>query len=103
MSELRWVRWTQWDAGGMVGAGQMPLRRVQEHLRQFEAKAKKMLDETGADHVVYGVKHYKTDDGVLEDELEEVRFYLQPMDDERFERDVASMKNVIVYAVHKMK
>lgn len=103
MSELRRVRWSQWDETGMVGRGEMPLRSLQNELQLFEKEARKILNKTGADHVVYGVKHYKTDDGVLEDELEEVRFYLQPMDDERFERDVASMKNVIVYAVHKMK
>lgn len=29
--------------------------------------------------------------------------YLEPMDDERFDRDVSSISNVTVYAVHKMK
>lgn len=98
MNDLRWVRWSHWDAGGMVGRGQMPLRQVQEDLQRFEREARKLLVETGADHVLYGVKHY--DDA---GELEEVRFYLQPMDDERFDRDVASAKGVTVYAVHKMK
>ena len=33
-------------------------------------------------------------------ELEEVRFYLEPMTDERFEKDVASKTGFVVYAVH---
>ena len=98
MSGLKWVRWTQWDASGMIGRGQMLLGWVQNNLQRFEREARKLLAETGADHVLYGMKHY--DDA---GELEEVRFYLQPMDDEWFDRYVASYKGVTVYAVHKMK
>ena len=98
MSELKWVPWTQWSSGGMVGAGQMTLKEVQENLQRFERKAKEILSETGADHVLYGVKYYG-DDGTLE----KVGFYLEPMDDERFDRDVSSISNATVYAVHKMK
>ena len=52
------------------------------------------MDETGADHVVYGMKIYE--DG----HLKEARFYLQPMSEEEFDR-VASLSGVIVYALHK--
>lgn len=44
------------------------------------------------------MKRY-SDDG----ELEKVGFYLEPMDDERFHRDVSSISDATVYAVHKMK
>lgn len=98
MSELKWVRWTQWSSGGMVGAGRMTLKQVQENLQRFERKAREILSETGADHVLYGVKYYGND-GMLE----KVGFYLEPMDDERFDRDVGNISNVTVYAAHKMK
>lgn len=98
MSDLKWVRWVQWSGGRMVGSGQMTLKQVQENLQRFERKAREILSETEADHVLYGVKRY-SDDGVLE----KVSFYLEPMDDERFDRDVSSISNATVYAVHKMK
>lgn len=90
-----WVRWSQWTAGGMVDFGQMPKRDISQQLRRFEKEAAKLLKKTGADHVLYGVKSYG-DGG----ELEEVRFYLEPMTDERFEKDVASKTGFVVYAVH---
>ena len=32
---------------------------IQLNLQKFEQEAKKLLDETGADHVVYGMKIYE--------------------------------------------
>lgn len=90
-----WVRWSQWTADGMVDFGQMPKRDISQQLRRFEKEAAKLLKKTGADHVLYGVKSYG-DGG----ELEEVRFYLEQMTDERFEKDVASKAGFVVYAVH---
>lgn len=92
-----WVRWSQWADGGMIGMGQMPRSSVGFNIREFEEEAKKLLKKTGADHVVYAIKHF--DDG---GDLEEVRFYQQPMDEEEFERTVAKMPGVQVYALHKM-
>lgn len=91
---MNWVRWSQWDAGGMVAVGQMPVKDIQKNLQDFEKKAKEILDKSGADHVVYGLKEYN-DDGTLD----EVRFYLQPMDEQEFDR-VAGMRGVRVYALH---
>ena len=79
---------------GRIEGGQMRWRDIQLNLQKFEREAKKLLDETGADHVVYGMKLYE--DG----HLKEVRFYLQPMDEEEFDR-VARLKGVMVYALHK--
>ena len=47
---------------------------------------------------MYGRKLY--DEG---GELEELRFYLMPMTDEEFEKEVVPLKSQQVYAVHKMK
>lgn len=53
-----WVRWRHWTENGLVAFGQMPLRDVGRELQKFEAEAIKILKETGADHVLYGVKEY---------------------------------------------
>ena len=91
------VRWSQWTGAGMVNFGQMPVRDIAKYLQAFEMDAKEVLEKTGADHVLYGVKQYE--DGTLT----EVRFYMIPMDDEQFERDVASKRGMVVFALHKRK
>lgn len=91
----KWIKWTQWDKGGMVGFGQMPGRDVEKNLQNFELEAAKVLKETGADHVVYGMKLYDEND-----ELEHVKFYMAPMDDATFQKDVASLSGCVIYALH---
>ena len=91
-----WVRWSQWEQCGMTGFGQMPVKNVDGHLREFAKKAKEVMSETGADHVVYGLKLYD-DDG----DLEEVKFYMLPMSDDDFQSDVASLKGCAIYALHR--
>lgn len=91
---MEWIRWSRWDSNGQIEGGQIRWRDIQLNLQKFEQEAKKLLDETGADHVVYGMKIYE--DG----HLKEARFYLQPMSEEEFDR-VASLSGVIVYALHK--
>ena len=68
-----WVRWRHWTESGLVAFGQMPIRDVGRELQKFEAEAIKVLKETGADHVLYGVKEYDSDG-----DLDTVRFYLEP-------------------------
>lgn len=92
-----WVRWSQWTGEGMVNFGQMPVRDIAKYLQAFEMDAKEVLEKTGADHVLYGVKQYENGT------LTEVRFYMIPMDDEQFERDVASKRGMVVFALHKRK
>ena len=91
-----WIRWSQWSDAGMVDFGQMPTRDVAKYLRKFAEKAREILKESDADHVVYGFLQY----GESKD-FREVKFYLQPMDDERFQKDVATLSSGVVYAVHK--
>ena len=98
MTDPYWVRWSYWPKVGPVEAGRMPRKKMQENLQKFEVEARKLLGETGADHVLYGRKLYD-DNG----ELEELRFYLLPMSDEEFEERVVPLKNQQVYAIHKMK
>lgn len=98
MSDLPLVRWSYWPKVGPVEHGKMPRKKMQENLQRFEVEARKLLAETGADHVLYGRKLYDESG-----ELDELRFYLMPMTDEEFEERVVPLKNQQVYAVHKMK
>lgn len=95
---MKWVRWSHWADQGMTEFGQGPLNKLEESIQEFEREARKVMDETGADHVVYAVKYYD-DDG----ELDEIRFYMIPMSDEEFQKDVAGKPGIRVYALHKMK
>lgn len=97
MKNNGWVRWSQWTNEGMVNFGQMHLRDIPENLRKFAAQARAVLDETGADHVVYGLKVYDKDG-----DLEQVKFYMTPMTDKEFQEDVASLKGCVVYAMHRL-
>ena len=92
-----WVRWSQWTGEGMVNFGQMPVRDIAKYLQAYEMDAKEVIEKTGADHVLYGVKQYEGRT------LTEVRFYMIPMNDEQFEKDVASKRGVVVFALHKRK
>ncbi len=92
-----WVRWTQWAPEGLADFGQMPILDVGKELQKFEREAAKILKETDADHVLYGVKEYDGDG-----DLEAVRFYLKPMSEQEFEdRVVKNCTGMTVYAVHK--
>ena len=82
---------------GRSMSGQI-LYLIQKCIREFEKEAKKVLEETGADHVVYAVKYYDDDEA-----LEEIRFYMIPMADEEFRKDVAGKPGIRVYALHKMR
>lgn len=97
MQTTKWVSWSQWANGkGMVDYGQMPICDIGKNLRRFEQKAAKLLKESGADHVVYGLKIYNENG-----ELDNVKFYLHPISDEEFQRDVATLTGCTVYALHK--
>lgn len=69
-----WVKWSTWTEAGCTNFGEMCLKDVDKHLRKFGAEAKKLLDKTGADHILYGVKLYNNDG-----KLEEIKFCLLPM------------------------
>lgn len=98
MSDPGWVRWSQWTEQGMVGAGTMRKREMQEQLQRFEVKAREVLAETGSDHVLYGIKFYDKNDEVVD-----LHFYMMPLSDDEFEKEVVPLKGQQVYAIHKMK
>ena len=97
MEQDRLVRWQFRTRYGLSDSGRMPKRNVQRELLRCEVEAAKVLRDTEADHVLYGVKKY-TQNGLLSC----VTFYLWPMTDEEFEnRVVQNSAGLVVYAVHK--
>lgn len=92
----RYVKWSHVNQDGFVGKDWMLRSEVQNKIQEFEQAAKKILEDTGADHVLYAIKYF--DDNCT---LEEVKFYELPMTDEEFEDRVARQVRVQVYALHK--
>ena len=91
------VRWQKWEPVGLTEYGQMRLKDVSKNLVRFAEIAKEELRKSGADHAIYGLKEYDENG-----DLELVRFYMGiTMNDEEFQKDVASLKGCTVYALHK--
>ena len=93
----KFVKWSQWSDIGLMNFGQMSMKDVNKTLREFNVEAIKILEETGADHVLYGIKFYDNSG----EGLEEVKFYMLPLSDEEFDRKFNISMNMIVYAVHR--
>jgi len=74
----------------------MPWENMQENLQRFELEARKLLKKTGAAHVIYGRKMF-SETG----ELTEIRFYLLPMEEDRFD-EVSLIRRQQIYAVHRL-
>lgn len=92
------VQYEQWNDSGCVRSGSIPVRDVQKYLREFELAAKKLLDETGVDHVVYAWKKYNE-----KDEFYKVCFYEgTAMDEEEFCKKTDKLPGII-YALHRRK
>lgn len=92
------IRWSMKDPAGCVQRGQMPLSQLPGILRDFENSAAETLRRTGADHVLYAVKIYNT-----EDELTAVQFYMNPMSDEEFSKVAGKGRGTMIYALHSRK
>lgn len=93
-----WVQYEQWNADGFVQEGVLPVRDIQKYLREFEMAAKRLLDESGADHVVYAWKKYGDND-----ELCKICFYEgTTLTDKEFYDRTDKLPGV-VYALHRRK
>ena len=95
------VRWTQWNELGVIASGYIRVSEIQMQIRRFEKKASKVLEETGADHVVYAVKHFSEAMPNEPSELQEVRFHMIPLDDKEFIKRTSALRNDLVYALHR--
>lgn len=96
MKNDRWIKWYQYGDTGLINFGQMPVSSASKELQKFEREAVELLNKSGADHVVYGLRICAGDG-----ELGCVKFYMKMMSDEDFQNDVATLRNCVVYAVHK--
>lgn len=74
----------------------MPASQVLPDIQKAEKKASKVLKETGADHVLYGMKIY---DG--ENRLQIVHFYMWPMQEEEFDKLATRSRGTLIYALHR--
>ena len=90
------VRWSRWGLFGLMDRGEILRSDILKKFQEFEPEARKLLESTGAAHVVYGRKLFDE-----AGELEEIRFYLLPMNEEEFDR-ISRIQRQQVYAVHKM-
>lgn len=88
------IRWSMKDLAGCVQRGQMPLSQLPGILLDFENSAAETLRRTGADHVLYAVKIYNT-----EDELTAVQFYMNPMSDEEFSKVAGKGRGTMIYGI----
>ena len=78
--------------------GRYPSLSFRKTLLSFENSAAETLRRTGADHVLYAVKIYNT-----EDELTAVQFYMNPMSDVEFEKVAGKGRGTMIYALHSRK
>ena len=92
----RWVKWKHFNQDGYVGKDYMLKADVSERIKEFEKIAKRLLQETGADHVLYAIKYFDECSN-----LEEVKFYELPMSNDEYEFRVARQVRVQVFALHK--
>lgn len=64
-----------------------------------EMAAKKNEENEGADHIVYAVKYFNRGDSPYKLTIYEGGL---PMSDKKFDCDVATLKDVQVYAIHRI-
>jgi len=93
----RKIHWTLFDETGGYESGTDTLTTIGRRLQDLEQQAVGVLKQTGADHVIYGIKFY--DAG--EEKIDRFCFYMRPMTDEYFETHVLPIKNAYIYALHK--
>lgn len=92
------INWSMKDTNGCIQRGQIPLSQLPKTLLSFKNSAAETLRRTGADHVLYAVKIYNT-----EDELTAVQFYMNPMSDVEFEKVAGKGRGTMIYALHSRK
>lgn len=90
------VRWSSWSNPSVVEHGKMPVAKVGQCMVRYRNAAKKVMQATGSDHVVYGMKMFGK-----HGKLSAVHFYMWPMKEQEFKRVMGKVHNAEVYAVHR--
>ena len=93
---MEWIRWSRYSDSAVVETGEMPPRNLPMVLKSYGEQAKELLEQNGADHVVYAVIEYTP-----ESKIKEVQFYMLELDDATFLERVNLLTDSVVYAVHK--
>ena len=96
---MRSIRYVVRDIENKVTErGEMDLHDIGSVLRYQEEKAKKLMEDEHADHVVYGMRMYdKKDRPVL------LQLLLYPMNECMFDTFSRHCRGAIVYALHRSK
>ena len=79
---------------------QEPLGEAMKRITENGKAASKVLEETGADHVIYATKEYDE-----ADEVKEIDLYMIPLSDEEFRKRTDAWQKInkgIIYATHKI-
>ena len=95
----RLVRWSQWDGAELVMVGQLYMDQIKKQLAAYEARAKQVVERSGFDYIVYGLKVYNPNSDLTE--LVEVRFCSIGMSNEEYKTYVEERPNMVVLAAHK--
>lgn len=90
------VRWCQYGDRRVIDKGQMLVSQIPHSLKAFEMAARKVMEYTGADHVLYGAKIYDK-----ADTLASMQFYMMPMCDAEFQKITRRIHNSMIYALHR--
>lgn len=89
------VTWSMRDTTGCIQRGNIALSQIPRVLLEFEREAASLMKRTQADHVLYGMKIYDTNN-----RLETIQFYMEPMGDEEFYRLTGRVQRAMIYALH---
>lgn len=92
------IKWIQWLDEFRFRNGWMTLKEIPKYLRAFEQEARKVIDQTKADHVLYAIKDYDP----FTQKIRRIRFYMKPMTDAEF-YGAAFTSDMMVYALHARK
>lgn len=91
------VRYCDIGRSGRLTYGYIDAAEMQKKLQRDGQEAKRLMKETGAAHVVYGMKHYEETGA-----LESVSFCMVPMREGAFRKTADQAHDCMVYAVHRV-
>lgn len=84
--------WSGYPGGRPLLYDKDTRENVDKLIYEYGQKAKDLMEETSADHVLYAIEHIGL--------MKRVCFYTQPMTDEQFHTHFAYQGKRMIYAVH---
>ena len=90
------IRWSRWNwSTGCVDKGMMEEGEILPSMTRRAKEAVKILKESKAEHVVYGMTIYDGYKPVA------VHFFMWPMGQEQFDQVAKKCRCAMVYAIHR--